>query len=232
MDGKALPPAPDNMDLNGEAYGQCLSRFVDQGSTESHRYYRSRRTLLEMLKDRGYAISSSDIDLSLDDFRSMYGQDPDPNRLRFFAYLRSDPCIKVLVIFFGPGPVKVNLIRSIVTQIINKDTLSRLILVVQNDVSSQAMKAVELFPFKVEIFQITDLLVNITKHALKPRHQLLTEEEKQKLLKKFNLEDKQLPRMLQKDAIARYYGLEKGQVVKVSYSGEITGSHVTYRCVW
>lgn len=42
----------------------------------------------------------------------------------------------------------------------------------------------------------------------------------------------QLPRMLQQDAIARYYGLEKGQVVKVIYNGEITGSHVTYRCVW
>lgn len=38
--------------------------------------------------------------------------------------------------------------------------------------------------------------------------------------------------MLQKDAIARYYGLEKGQVVKVTYSGEITESHVTYRCIW
>ncbi|WJZ93835.1 hypothetical protein VitviT2T_012741 [Vitis vinifera] len=38
----------------------------------------------------------------------------------------------------------------------------------------------------------------------------------------------QLPRMLQQDAIARYYGLEKGQVVKVIYNGEITGSHVTY----
>jgi len=42
----------------------------------------------------------------------------------------------------------------------------------------------------------------------------------------------QLPRLLKKDAIARYYGFEKGQVVKVMYDGEITQSHVTYRCVW
>lgn len=42
----------------------------------------------------------------------------------------------------------------------------------------------------------------------------------------------QLPRLLRTDAIARYYGLEKGQVVKVTYDGDMTRSHVTYRCVW
>ena len=41
----------------------------------------------------------------------------------------------------------------------------------------------------------------------------------------------QFPRMLENDAIARYYALEKGQVVKVSYSGTFTDSLVTYRCV-
>lgn len=42
----------------------------------------------------------------------------------------------------------------------------------------------------------------------------------------------QLPRMLRTDAIARYYGLEKGQVVKVTYDGDMTRAHITYRCVW
>lgn len=41
----------------------------------------------------------------------------------------------------------------------------------------------------------------------------------------------QLPRMLASDAVARYYGLEPGQVVKVTHDGEDTGFHVTYRCV-
>lgn len=43
-----------------------------------------------------------------------------------------------------------------------------------------------------KLFQITDLLVNITKHVLKPRHELLTDTEKEKLLKKYNLEEKQV----------------------------------------
>ncbi|KAJ0791896.1 putative DNA-directed RNA polymerase [Helianthus annuus] len=139
---------------------------------------------------------------------------------------------QVLAVFCGTGVVKVNSIRWIATQIMNKESLSRLIIVVQNHITNQAQKAVDLFPFKVEIFQITDLLVNITKHVLKPKHRVMTDKEKEKLLKKFNLDEKQLPRMSQKDAIAQYYALEKGQVIEVTYNGEITGLHVTYRCIW
>ncbi|GAB4851730.1 DNA-directed RNA polymerase V subunit 5A [Ancistrocladus abbreviatus] len=224
----------DGMDgeINGEMTGRCLSSYVDEGTVESHRYFLARRTILEMLRDRGYAVPTSQIDLSLPEFRSTYGPLPDPDRLRISTSLRSDPDIKILVIFCGPSIVKVSAIRSIATQIVNKESLDRLILVLQNQITNQAMKAVDLFSFKVELFQITDLLVNITKHVLKPRHHVLSEKEKQRLLKKYSLEEKQLPRMSQKDAIARYYGLEKGQVVKVMYSGESTQSHVTYRCVW
>nr|XP_027068831.1 DNA-directed RNA polymerase V subunit 5A-like isoform X1 [Coffea arabica] len=220
------------MDVDGESYPRCLSSYIDEGSIESHRYYLSRRTVLEMLRDRGFLVPNSEIGLSLQDFRNNYGQQPDIDRLRISALHKDDPSNKILVLFCGPNVVKVNVIRGIANQIMNKDTLSRLILIVQNHITSQAMKAVDLLPFKVEIFQITDLLVNVTKHVLKPKHQLLTEEEKQRLLEKYNIEDKQLPRMLQKDAIARYYGLEKGQVLKVTYNNEITETHVTYRCVW
>lgn len=42
----------------------------------------------------------------------------------------------------------------------------------------------------------------------------------------------QLPRMLETDAVARYYGFDKGTVVKVIYDGELTGKRVAYRCVF
>ncbi|KAL8456235.1 hypothetical protein ACS0TY_033632 [Phlomoides rotata] len=216
-----------------ENYGNCLSSRMDDGNSKSHKYYLARKTMLEMLRDRGFAVPNCEIEVSLQEFRNKHdGQVPDVDELKIAALHKDDPSIKVHVLFCGPEPVKVKTVRSIAAVIVNKDTLNRLILVVETKLTSQAMKALELFKFKVEIFQITDLLVNITKHELKPKHQVLTKEEKKDLLNKYSVDEKQLPRMLQKDAIARYYGLEKGQVLKVTFTGELTQLHVTYRCVW
>ncbi|XP_042001727.1 DNA-directed RNA polymerase V subunit 5A-like [Salvia splendens] len=223
-----------NVDGDGdggdETFRSCLSSLLDTGSVESHRYYLSRKTLLEMLRDRGFAVPNCEIELPLEEFRTKHGDILDVDGFRISSLHKDDPSIKVLVLFCEPGIIKVNVVRGITTKI--QEGLDRLILVVQGKMTSQALKAVELFKFKVEIFQITDLLVNITKHELKPKHQVLTDAEKEKLLNQYSIEEKQLPRMLQKDAIARYYGLEKGQVVKVTYSGELTQLHITYRCVW
>ncbi|KAM3293139.1 hypothetical protein ACQJBY_036607 [Aegilops geniculata] len=103
----------------------------------------------------------------------------------------------------------------------------------KSKITSRARESIkEMFKFKVDVFQITELLVNITKHVLKPKHEVLTAEEKAKLLKEYNVVDSQLPRMLETDAVARYYGLGKGTVVKFTYDSELTVDHVTYRCIF
>ncbi|XP_068663871.1 DNA-directed RNA polymerase V subunit 5A isoform X2 [Aristolochia californica] len=208
--------------------GSCICNYVDDGSVESHRYYLARRTLMEMLQDRGYDVDASEINLSLLEFRTRYGQVIDPKDLKFSTSLVSDPSKKILVIFFSTDVVKLSAIRDILA---DRQNITPMIFVLQNKMTPQAKQATIEWKFKIELFQITDLLMNITKHILKPCHEILSPEEKQKLLTKYSLEDKQLPCMLQSDAIARYYGLEKGQVVKVMYDGDITDSHVTYRCV-
>lgn len=65
----------------------------------------------------------------------------------------------MLVVFYGPGVVKVNGIRLIAGLITSKETLTGLILVVQNHITNQALKALDLFSFKVEIFQVKVLIL-------------------------------------------------------------------------
>lgn len=76
------------------------------------------------------------------------------NTTIFYSYLHFYFYLQILVIFCGPSVVKVHVIRSIASQIVNKETLGGLILIVQNHITAQALKAVDLFPFKAEIFQV------------------------------------------------------------------------------
>ncbi|KAL4289627.1 hypothetical protein GQ457_14G018600 [Hibiscus cannabinus] len=208
----------------------CIRNMMDQGSVESHRFYLARKTAWEMLNDRGYTVPDSELTRTLPEFRSHFGDKPDLDRLRIHSSLSSNPSKKILVVFMGTEGIGKSSVCGLRDQILNQ-SLSGLILVLQSKMSSFAQKELDSFPFKVEVFQIADLYVNITKHCLMPKHQILTAEEKRNLLNKYQLEEKQLPQMVRTDPIARYYGLEKGAVVKATYTNEFIQFHEQYRCV-
>ncbi|KAF5729314.1 RNA polymerase II fifth largest subunit putative isoform 2 [Tripterygium wilfordii] len=214
----------------GDGRLECMTSFVFKGSVQSYRYYLSRRTVLEMLRDRGYDVADAELIRSQTEFRAVFGEDPDLERLRIRVSLRSDPRKKILVIFMGTNVITKPSIRALRGQILHEQ-LHGLILILQSKMNAFARKELQTFGFKVEIFQITDLLSNVTKHLLMPKVEVLTAEEKIMLMKKYKLEDKQLPQMLATDAVARYYGLEKGNVVKFSYAGGLADSIETYRNV-
>ncbi|XP_047178029.1 DNA-directed RNA polymerase V subunit 5C-like [Vigna umbellata] len=211
----------------------CIASLIDNGSVESSRYFLSRRTVLEMLADRGYdVVQHANLISSLSDFRSRFGQQPNHEALGFCVSHLSNPSNTV-----RPGRVCRNRCYKNGNRHGNMqpDCRQRKLEIAHNHVQSKltsfAQKKLMNLPYKVEIIRFEDLLINITKHVLQPKYEILTDEEKKALLTKHSLEEKQLPCMLKTDGIARYYGLEKGQVVRITHSGPVVDSHVTYRCV-
>jgi DNA-directed RNA polymerase I, II, and III subunit RPABC1 len=76
----------------------------------------------------------------------------------------------------------------------------------------------------IELFTEEELQYNITKHILVPLHQKLSKEETAIFKKKYGVK---FPTLLKNDPISRFYGYERGDIIKVTRKG----GYITYRIV-
>ncbi|CAN1215212.1 DNA-directed RNA polymerases II and IV subunit 5A [Linum perenne] len=220
------------------------------GEEEIRRLFRIRKTVLEMLRDRGYLIGDFEFKLSKEQFVSKYGdnmkredltiQKEKKNDISDKVYfsislldtLSSFSSLQIYVFFPEEAKVGVKTMKTYINRMKSEDVL-RAILVVQQHLTPFARTCISEMSnkFQLEVFQEAELLVNIKDHVLVPTHEVLTNEEKKTLLERYTVKETQLPRIQLTDPIARYYGLKRGQVVKIIRPSETAGRYVTYRYV-
>jgi len=72
---------------------------------------------------------------------------------------------------------------------------------------------------------------NVLEHELVPDHILLTEEETDELLKKYNITRGQLPKVKSSDVVVKQIGAKPGDVLKIIRKSLTAGKAVAYRLV-
>jgi DNA-directed RNA polymerase I, II, and III subunit RPABC1 len=205
---------------------------------EAARLWRAYRTVKELARDRGYNISESECTISLEKFREDFcsgGGSVNRGAMCFQAAPTKEAQEKfgeignLWVEFCAEASVGVKTMRTFCMHIADKN-FSTGIFIYQTSITAAAQKLFpSVAPATIETFQEADLIVNITKHVLVPKHIRLSTEEKKELLERYRLKESQLPRIQREDPVARYLGLKKGQVVKIIRRSETSGRYASYR---
>ncbi|GMM33969.1 DNA-directed RNA polymerase core subunit [Saccharomycopsis crataegensis] len=211
---------------------------MDDSARVASRLWRTYKTVKEMVRDRGYFIPQEEIDLSLDEFKSKIcdamGQ-PQRKLMCFQANPTEEASEKypelgsLWVEFCDEVSVGIKTMKNFCLHISEKN-FSTGIFIYQKVISPSAHKLVPTVqPASIEIFQESDLVVNITHHELVPKHIRLSTDEKKELLQRYRLKESQLPRIQREDPVSKYLGLKRGQVVKIIRRSETAGRYASYR---
>lgn len=214
---------------------------------EASRVWRAWRTIHEMVADRGYEISEEEYNWTLEEFRYKYCDsegrpqrkalsfkaNPSAKMLETHASLKPgvpSDCGPIWVEFLPDLSIGVKQAKAFVHRVKDSNFHTGIMVCINapTAASLKSFAAVEK-EVTVEIFLEENLLVNITKHELVPKHILLSRAEKKALLQRYRLKESQLPRIQKDDPVARYFGLKKGNVVKIIRKSETSGRYASYR---
>lgn len=216
---------------------------------EVSRFRRIRRTCLEMLRDRGYAVLDEHITMKKEQFINEFSEPIAADirrisrtRLTITTFRIDDESHKLNVHFpfsesasRSPGELSVEMFKQLASTM-ESAGVQRGIFVISKPLTTQVRSAMAAWTAEkgvvFETFTEAELLVNITQHELVPKHEPLTPDQKSALLKRYKLRDAQLPRMQVTDPVSRYFGLRRGDVVKIIRDSETAGKYVTYRIVF
>lgn len=105
--------------------------------------------------------------------------------------------------------------------------------VIVNNIAPKAVKQISEYK-NTELFYDNELLINLIDHILIPKHIILTEEDRQKLLSAYIFEEKDVKnfkRMYVDDPVARYYNLKVDDIVRIERPSITSGISVDYRVV-
>lgn len=135
-----------------------------------------------------------------------------------------------ILIFSWPtqGTVGVQILAQL-RKIMHEEKTERAILITSGRFTQAAKtqarrKGVELIPRIFPAF-------NLFEHTLVPKHEIVPQEERQKLLHDYRVQPYQLPRLKASDPAVKVIGARPGDIIRVTRNSQTAGKYISYRYV-
>jgi DNA-directed RNA polymerase I, II, and III subunit RPABC1 len=196
---------------------------------EKKEWFNVRKTVIEMLQDRGHVIPEDVSIINFEQFSIKYDTD------NIDIYINDETKNKKIYIHFNINLNKkfgksdlVETLKKVVGTY--KDENINLILLLREKENSTVTKELEKKQYEnVEIFLKKNMIFNITHHVYVPKHIVLNETESEEIVSKFNTPKIKFPKILKTDPVARYFALKSGMMCKILRKSPEVGESVSYR---
>uniref|UniRef100_A0A667YQM7 DNA-directed RNA polymerases I, II, and III subunit RPABC1 n=1 Tax=Myripristis murdjan TaxID=586833 RepID=A0A667YQM7_9TELE len=140
---------------------------------ETYRLWKIRKTIMQLCHDRGYLVTQDELDQTLDEFKSQFGDKPSEGRprrtdLTVLVAHNDDPTDQMFVFFPEEPKVGIKTIKMY-CQRMQEENITRAIIVVQMGMTPSAKQSlVDMAPkYILEQFLQQELLINITEHEVR-----------------------------------------------------------------
>lgn len=210
------------------------------------RFYKIYENVHQMLADREY--NPVDPKMTYEEYISFYLgllavlEDPD-NDIDAFAFIDELALLferrkKNLLVYFYPLDSKLcQSDMSYIHRLVRVRKAKHLIIVVNNNATPKASSVVEILGHTAQLFKEKELLINVTKHQLVPKHTLVTGEERDRILNHYAIgKDGQIhldlfPGIFSTDPICKYYNFKLDDLIEIQRPRPDGYKDLTYRIV-
>jgi DNA-directed RNA polymerase I, II, and III subunit RPABC1 len=167
---------------------------------------KAKITVKEMLRDRGYKKTVEDD----------------------YTIVADD---SIIVYFSTDEKINKDNIQNFTSKYLQANKIKHGIFVYPNTITSTAKNLIlnrMIDGIYIELFHLTVLQYNITRHRLVPKHLKLEGEELQEIKSKYA---KNLPKLSIMDPVSRYYDFSRGDIIKIYRNTGSSTDLISYRVV-
>jgi DNA-directed RNA polymerase I, II, and III subunit RPABC1 len=212
-----------------------ISEYTLGESNDLTILFRVYRNVMECFKNRGYIVP--EVYSSEEELLSIVHHKEDPE-VEHLDTIVTHPVSgkRCLLAWVRDEKIGVKHIKKIYDKM-EKENIHDACMLCKYTITVFGKKAIEEFNTTfsdkyIEYFEYSQMLIDITKHTLVPKHIVLSREEKEKWFGTFSIKkESQLPKLHRTDAMARYYGLRKGDLVKIIRQSDAGTEYIMYRIV-
>jgi len=202
--------------------------------------YKSRVILLEILKERGFDVDDY-IGFSVTEIQTMHKnnqldmllENPTTKKKVYVKYHLSGTKGGTSMSRLGTSHIYdyVDDLFDIEDVLTSNDDL----IIISKDKTNQTIKdLIEQLFIKdkkfVNIYNFHDYLFNVLEHEMQPKFRILSEEEKQKIMKQYNItKDKEFPDISRFDPVSQAMGVRPGEVMEITRSSPTAVKSLYFR---